>query len=272
MQEHEKEKGEEKNTAKEPEKKLEEKVEKVTSEAKASAPSPLATLAIPGAIILAGTMIAGAVLLQSSGAPGSVVPGLKKATIAQEVGLKQKAFDACLTSGKYAAKVESDYQSGIAAGVQGTPHSIVWNTKTGFKYVINGAQPIEMVQEAINDAIAGEKKTAVEATVAPVVPSEHIFGNANAEIFIVEYSDLECPFCKRFHETMVKVMAQYEKGAQVAWVYRHFPLDAIHSKARKEAEATECATELGGNDMFWKYANKLMEITPSNNQLDPKVL
>ena len=59
---------------------------------------------------------------------------------------------------------------------------------------------------------------------------------------------------------------------EVAWVYRHFPLESIHPKAPKEAEATECAAELGGNDVFWKYLDRVFEVTPSNNGLDPGLL
>ncbi len=101
---------------------------------------------------------------------------------------------------------------------------------------------------------------------------DHIRGNLDAPIKIVEYSDPECPFCKRFHETMKQVMAEYGDTGKVAWVYRHFPLDQLHSKARKEAEALECAGAQGGNDTFWKYADRLYEITPSNNRLDPAEL
>lgn len=97
---------------------------------------------------------------------------------------------------------------------------------------------------------------------------DHVFGNPNADVLIIEYSDAECPFCKRFHETMLRVMDEYGKNGSIAWVYRHFPLDQLHPKARKEAEALECANELGGNDIFWKYAAKLFEVTPSNNGLD----
>jgi protein-disulfide isomerase len=67
-------------------------------------------------------------------------------------------------------------------------------------------------------------------------------------------------------------MAEYEKDRKVAWVYRHFPIDELHSKARKEAQAAECANELGGNQAFWAYANKLFEVTPSNNRLDLALL
>lgn len=102
--------------------------------------------------------------------------------------------------------------------------------------------------------------------------NDHIRGNPEASVKIVEYSDLECPFCKRFHTTMQQVMEEYGKNGKVAWIYRHFPLDALHSKARKEAEATECANELGGSTAFWKYADRLFEVTPSNNGLESSQL
>lgn len=99
-------------------------------------------------------------------------------------------------------------------------------------------------------------------------PSEndHIRGSLDAQVFLIEYSDLECPFCKQFHSTAQQAVDEYE--GKVAWVYRHFPLDTLHSKADKEAEAAECAFELGGNDGFWKFVDKIFEVTPSNNGLD----
>jgi len=92
---------------------------------------------------------------------------------------------------------------------------------------------------------------------------DHILGNLQAKIKIVEFSDLECPFCKNFHSVMQQVVNDYD--GQVAWIYKHFPLDSLHPKARKEAEATECAAEQG---KFWEYTDRLLEITPSNNGLD----
>lgn len=104
-----------------------------------------------------------------------------------------------------------------------------------------------------------------EDNIAPISAEDHMRGNPDAAVKLVEFSDLECPFCKRFHPTMQQLVDEYSD--QVAWVYRHFPLDQLHSKARKEAEATECANELGGNDGFWAYTDRLFEITPSNNGL-----
>ncbi|PCI28193.1 disulfide bond formation protein DsbA [Candidatus Wolfebacteria bacterium] len=101
---------------------------------------------------------------------------------------------------------------------------------------------------------------------------DHILGDPNAPIIIVEYSDTECPFCSRFHETMNRIVDTYGKNGDVAWIYRHFPLDQLHSLARREAEATECAADQGGNDGFWSFTNRLFKVTPGNDGLDPKQL
>ncbi len=107
----------------------------------------------------------------------------------------------------------------------------------------------------------------------PLVGSnDHILGNPNAPIIFVEYSDTECPFCKQFHATMHKVMDKYGKDGRVAWAYRHFPIDTLHKKARGEAQATECAAKLGGNEKFWSYIDRLLEVTTSNDTLDPAEL
>lgn len=107
---------------------------------------------------------------------------------------------------------------------------------------------------------------------AKISAQDHIRGNPDAPVKIVEYSDTECPFCKRFHDTMKQVMDEYGKDGKVAWVYRQFPLTQLHSKATKEAEATECANELGGPDKFWAYIDRLFAVTPSNDGLDPAEL
>lgn len=92
---------------------------------------------------------------------------------------------------------------------------------------------------------------------------DHVRGSADAPVTLLEYSDLECPFCKSFHATLRRALQEYD--GKVRWVYRHFPLDALHPKARKEAEASECAGEQG---KFWEYVDRLYEVTPSNNGLD----
>ena len=119
---------------------------------------------------------------------------------------------------------------------------------------------------AVEDNNAAE--TAKENNVKPVSSADHVRGNPKAQVKVIEFSDPECPYCKRFHDTMNQIIDEYGKSGQLAWVYRHFPLDAIHSKARKESEALECANEQGGGVKFWAYLDRLFEVTPSNDGLD----
>jgi protein-disulfide isomerase len=121
-----------------------------------------------------------------------------------------------------------------------------------------------------SNTYAVDDNVGVEADVSAVTEKDHIVGSITAPIVIVEYSDTECPFCKTFHRTMKEVVSQY--NGQVAWVYRHFPIVQLHARAPKEAEATECAAELGGNQGFWKYLDLLIETTNSNDSLDPAEL
>ncbi len=106
----------------------------------------------------------------------------------------------------------------------------------------------------------------------PISKTDHILGNPTAPIMLVEFSDLECPYCQVFEGTMNTLMGTYGKDGNLAWTFRHFPLDSIHPKSRKEAEASECANELGGNSLFWKYTENVFATTTSNNTLDPAKL
>lgn len=93
---------------------------------------------------------------------------------------------------------------------------------------------------------------------------DHIYGNPDAVVSLIEYSDFECPYCKKFHPTAKKLVNAY--GGKVNWVYRHYPLSFHNPLAQKEAEATECANELGGNESFWTYADAIFQRTTSNGK------
>lgn len=113
---------------------------------------------------------------------------------------------------------------------------------------------------------AGEEQVALparptELKIKKPSADEHWRGDKNVRYVWVEYSDLECPFCKKIHPDMQKLMREY--GGKIAWVYRHFPL-SFHANAQKEAEATECAADLGDNDAFWSYVDAIFEKTTSN--------
>jgi len=138
-------------------------------------------------------------------------------------------------------------------------------------YLVNHPEVIlEAVERLRLQRQQAEEQARHEAAraVKPVDGDDHILGRSDAPVKVIEFSDFECPFCKRFHLTVKRIMEEYGQEGQVAWVYRHFPLDSLHSKARKEAQAAECANELGGNEAFWAYADRLFATTPSNDRLD----
>lgn len=101
-------------------------------------------------------------------------------------------------------------------------------------------------------------------SVPPVTAEDHILGNPDADIVVVEYSDLECPFCKQFHVTMQQIMDEYGADGTVAWVYRNFPLAQLHPNAPRLAEAAECVAELGGNSAYWDFLDEIFAIAPVN--------
>ncbi|MCC7482143.1 MAG: thioredoxin domain-containing protein [Hyphomicrobiales bacterium] len=134
--------------------------------------------------------------------------------------------------------------------------------------IAEAIQKLELQQQQAEE----QSRREAASSVKPVNSEDHIRGDVNASVKIVEFSDFECPFCKQFHKTMQQLMDKYGKSGKVAWIYRHFPIDELHPKARKEAQAAECAFELGGNSAFWAYADKVFDVTPSNNRLDLALL
>lgn len=93
--------------------------------------------------------------------------------------------------------------------------------------------------------------------IAPVTEKDHIRGDADAPLTWIEYSDLQCPFCASIHPNLVRLMDEYE--GKIRWVYRHFPLDQIHSAARPSAETAECVASIAGEEAFWRYVDLVFE-------------
>lgn len=96
---------------------------------------------------------------------------------------------------------------------------------------------------------------------------DHILGNKNAKVTIVEYSDFECPFCQRHEPTVKQALTEFPNDVRL--VYRHYPLTAIHPNAQKGAEASECAAKLGGDTAFWKMHDELFaaQATGQSNEV-----
>lgn len=127
--------------------------------------------------------------------------------------------------------------------------------------VMKREQEAQRASQAQRQAGLQERAKAIRR----VVPDrDHTFGKAGAEVSLIEFSDFECPFCKAFHATVKTLVSRPD--ARVNWVYRHYTLPFHEPAARREAIASECAAEAGGNTAFWRYAEALFAITRSNGQ------
>lgn len=85
------------------------------------------------------------------------------------------------------------------------------------------------------------------------VDDEPGYGPVDAPIVIVEFSDYECPFCRKWHvETWSQIEAKY--SGQVRLVYRDFPLYGMHANAADAALAANCAGDQG---KYWEFHNQL---------------
>lgn len=228
----------------------------------------LMTLCTVGFFVLLGLVLGGKI--DSSATDSNNGPSL--ISLAKELKLSMSKFKTCVKENKYASKVQADEQDGAQAGAQGTPYSLAIGPK-GEVIPIGGAYPYQVV-EGIIKQFKGEKVTLPEGAELPKeekgvtyravdVSKEAVRGNVNAQITIIEYTDLECPYCKRFHQTMEQIMATYSNDVRL--VLRHFPLDSLHKKSRAEANAVECAAEQG---KFWEYVDGIFKVTPSNDGMD----
>jgi protein-disulfide isomerase len=93
---------------------------------------------------------------------------------------------------------------------------------------------------------------------------DHHIGNTNAVVILVEFGDFECPHCGRAHPLVQRLLK--EMGANIYFVFRHFPLQESHPHAYMAATAAEAA---GKQDKFWEMHDLIFE---HQQQLSPETL
>lgn len=125
-------------------------------------------------------------------------------------------------------------------------------------YVVWGRPPVQTQTVVDNQPAAqGPAVTQAPQYTRYDIPSDGFptIGPADAPIVIVEFSDFQCPFCKRFFdETYQQLLEAYPD--KIRFVYRHLPLTSIHPEAFPSAEASMCANE---QNAFPEYHDKLFE-------------
>ena len=212
---------------------------------------------------------------------------------AQQAGVDPAKFKAEVASKKHAKKVEEDSALGTKVGANGTPAFRINGAE------LSGAQPFDKFKELIdkelqkaNAKIAagtpkdkiyvetskenfkaapqkndeeGEEKEDTKTVFKVPVGNSPVLGKKDAPVTIIEFSDFQCPYCKRVEPTLQKVRETY--GDKVRIVWKHEPLP-FHPRAEPASELTLEARAQKGEKGFWEAHDKLFEIQPKLEDAD----
>lgn len=231
---------------------MEQEVQNNQENTGSNSPQPTAnnTSQIAGAIIVAGFLIAGAILLRGNATPTN--PNDIKLANEAKMTKAVPVFSACLDSGKYAQAVTDSTNGGRKAGVSGTPKGFI--LKDGQVVdTIDGALPFSTVKAQLDIALNGSPKTMSAIKLDPITSNDFVLGNPEAKVALVVYEDFQCPFCDRFVQDSEKnIRDTYLKDGTVKLVYRDFAF--LGPESSKASEAARCAAEQG---KFWEYHDYL---------------
>lgn len=255
-----------------------------------------ANMSTPVAIIIAGFFVAVAIVFSNSGFlqnNGESKNDPKKpeykyqayVDLGNEIDLDEKKFVACMDKFD-TAEVKNDLADAQKYGANGTPSFFIGkSTDNGVikGILIAGAQPISVFQGIIDGFIEddstkvlnsllpnpdGTLTTDLESVLVEVsLDDDSVLGDSNAPVTIVEFSDYECPFCKRaFEQTYPILKSDYINTGKAKFVFRDLPLPFHDPVATEEAVAANCAKEQGGDKAYFEYHDKIFENTKSNGE------
>lgn len=129
-------------------------------------------------------------------------------------------------------------------------------------------EALKQGQEALRKDIAEIRKQLQERPASPKTTAQMLDkeleigdaplkGDKNARVTIMEFSDYQCPFCRRHAvNTLPHIDKEYIATGKVRYIFRDFPLESIHKYAQKAAEAAHCAGEQG---KYWEMHDKLFD-------------
>jgi protein-disulfide isomerase len=174
--------------------------------------------------------------------------------LAAELALDTEAFAAGLASGRHTAAVRDNMDEAAALGVSGAPSYFIDG------YPVRGAQPFELFAYAVELAQAGALGDAYRRPLPELSGGAYAFGDPDAPVVLVEYTDYQCPFCARHAiQTQPKIVENYVETGQVYYIIKDFPLQQIHANALLAAQAARCAGDQGAylemHDMLFARQN-----------------
>lgn len=191
-----------------------------------------------------------------------------------ELGIRSKTYEQCIANNTIQQQVIDDITelNKIAEFAQldgiGTPFNLIITNEQvipmngnypyeAFEFLINEITTKGVASEAVLESLqTSEMNYAVTGIIRPFdIENDHYKGSENPSITLIEYSDLECPYCAAVHGTLESLVANH---SELTWVYRHFPL-SFHEQAMPAAIASECVAEESGNEAFWTFATEIFE-------------
>lgn len=127
------------------------------------------------------------------------------------------------------------------------------------QFLIPGSIDAATLTKSINDHTFAVQTSTILKQPITLSENDNWYGTYDPEhipdTVIVEYSDLDCPYCHVMHPIIEKIVR--DSNGSIGWVYRHFPL-SIHPNAYPKAVATQCVKQVAGNDAFWNMVNVFM--------------
>lgn len=225
------------------------------------------------AIIICGLLIgAGIVIASLAGkSPASSAPQQTKESVrgdllkvAAKLNLGKKDFAACLDHDTMTQKISDDMALADKSGVSGTPTFFVIKRTFGAndavtsqkQIAILGARDLATYENAIATMKSPTDQPAVTGAKIELSAEDHWMGPRRAEIVMVEYSDIDCPFCKAAKPVIDELL---RKHPDYAFVYRHSPITSLHPFAAYKAMASECVAAQGGDEKFFKFLDAVVK-------------
>lgn len=124
--------------------------------------------------------------------------------------------------------------------------------------LIAAAAPTQQAAAAPTDTNPTAEDPTAAAPTQPVKAVDekvdHIRGNKNAKVTLIEYADFECPYCSKHAATLDQILKDYPNDVRL--VFRNFPLLSLHEEAEKAAEAAECA---GVQGKYWEMHDEIFK-------------
>ncbi len=134
--------------------------------------------------------------------------------------------------------------------------------------MLNGEQPSNNTQPTAEPKATGSLSS---DDIAKLTKDTYVKGDESAQILWIEYSDLECPFCKRLHDSGAIKNLEAKYGDKLAFAFKHYPLP-FHPQAMPAAQAAECVGESGGSSKYFAFVESIFaKGTPSQDVINAAI-